>query len=157
MSGTVENVTSTGELPPIAMLLPLLQPVLAGSSLLFRLGVRFLLTMVSPLRIVWSIIHALLSPIIIVVKIMLDIVLFTPISIIRMFAVALYPVYVFCAVACIIGATVGMFGHYISTAILTILARSKYFARPPISPPAASPSSSQAMLRKRKRKSVRLQ
>lgn len=156
MTGTVENVPPTVE-PPIATLLPLLQLVLAGLSLLFRLGIRLLLTMVYPLHTIWSIIHAILSPIFIVVKITFAIALFTPFSIIRMVAVALYPVYVFCAVACIIGATVGVFGHYITTAILNVLARSKYFTRPSSFPPAARPSTPQATLRKRKRKSVRLQ
>jgi len=157
MTGAVENVPPAAEPPPIAMLLPLLQSALTGSSLLFRLGIRLLLAMAYPLRIIWSILHALFSPIIIVIKIALDIVLFTPFSIIRMVAVALYPVYVFCAVACIFGAVVGIFGHYISTAILSVLAQSKYFTRPPSPPPSAPPSSPQATLRKRKRKSVRLQ
>lgn len=157
MTGTVENVPSTAEPPPIATLLPLLQLVLAGLSLFFRLGIRFLLTTVYPLHIIWSIIHALLSPVFIVFKITFAIALFTPFSILRTVAVALYPLYVFCAVACIIGATVGIFGHYMSTAILSVLARSKYFTRPSSSPPAARPSTPQATLRKRKRKSVRLQ
>ncbi|KAF8553834.1 hypothetical protein OG21DRAFT_1177699 [Imleria badia] len=157
MTGTVENVPQTGEPPPIAMLLPLLQSALTGSSLFVRLGVRLLLAMVYPLRIIWSIIHALLLPIIITLKIALDIVLFTPFSIIRTVAVAFYPVYVFCAVACIFGATVGIFGHYISTTILSVLAQSKYFTRPPSPPPTVPPSGPQAMLRKRKRKSVRVQ
>lgn len=153
MTGTVENVPPAAGPPPIAMLLPLLRSALTGSSLLFRLGIRLLLAMAYPLHIIWSTLHALFSPITIAIKIALDVVLFTPFSIIRMVGVALYPVYVFCAVACIFGAIVGMFGHYISTAILSVLARSKYFARPP-SPP---PSSPQATLRKRKRRSVRLQ
>lgn len=158
MTGTVsENVPGTVEPPPIAMLLPLLQLVLAGLSLLFHLGISFLLAMVYPLRIIWSIMHALLSPITTVVKIILDVVLFAPFSIICTVAVALYPVYVFCAVACIIGAAIGIFGHYISTAILSVLARSKYFIRPPNPPPAVPLSGPQAMLRKRKRRSVRLQ
>ena len=157
MTGTVETVPHTAEPPPIAMLLPLLQSALTGSSLLFRLGVRLLLAMVYPLHIIWSIIHALLLPITIVVKTGLDVVLFTPFSIIRMVAVALYPVYVFCAVACIFGAAVGVFGHYISTAILSVIARSKYFTLPPSPPPpAVLPPTPQATLRKRKRKSVRL-
>lgn len=157
MTGAVENVPPMAEPPPIATLLPLLHLVVAGSSLLFRLAVRFLLAMVYPLRIIWSIVHALLSPIFVVVKITFAIVLSTPFSIIRMVAVTLYPVYVFCAVACITGAAVGILGHYISTAILRALAQSKYFTRSPSPPHAARPSSPQAMLRKRKRKSVRLQ
>lgn len=158
MTGMLETVSPTAEPPPIAMLLPLLQSTLTGSSLLFRLGAHLLLAAAYPLRIIWSIIHALLSPIIIVFRITLDFVLFTPFSIIRAAAVALYPVYVFCAIACIFGATVGIFGHYISAAILSALARSKYFTRPPLSPPPAVPSSTpQTMLRKRKRKFVRVQ
>ncbi|KAG8215155.1 hypothetical protein J3R82DRAFT_8646 [Butyriboletus roseoflavus] len=157
MAETVENVSRTAESPPIASLLPLLQLVLTGSSRLFHLGVRFLLTLVYPLRITWSIVHALLSPIFVVVNIAFAIVLSTPFSIIRMVVVALYPVYAFCAVACIIGALVGILGHYISTAILSVLSRSTYFTRPPGASPATRPSSPQAMLRKRKRKSVRLQ
>ena len=157
MTETVETVPPTAEPPSIATLLPLLQLVLDGSSLLFRLGLGFLLTMVYPLRTTWSIVYALLSPIFVVVKIAFAIVLSTPFSIIRMVAVALYPVYVFCAVACIIGALVGILGHYISIAILSAISRSKYFTRPPSAPSTVRPSSPQAMLRKRKRKSVRLQ
>ena len=158
MAGTVQNIPSTAEPPPIAKLLPLLQSALTGSSLLFRLGVRLLLATVYPLRIIWAIIYAFLSPITTLLNITLDIVLFTPFSIIRMVAVALYPVYVFCAVACIFGASVGIFGHYVSTAILSVLARSKYFTQPPSPPPSAvPPSTPQVTLRRRKRKSVRLQ
>ncbi|KAF8438423.1 hypothetical protein L210DRAFT_3543842 [Boletus edulis BED1] len=157
MTGTVESVPPTAEPPPIAKLLPLLQSVLTGSSLLFRLGIRLLLVAVYPLRIVWSIIHALLSPTTIVFKIALDSVLFTPFSIIRMVAVALYPVYVFCAVACIFGAMVGIFGHYTSNTILSILKRSEYFTRPPSPPHVAPPASPQVTLRKRRRRAVRSQ
>lgn len=155
MTETAESVSKTADSPPIAVLLPLLQLILAGSTVLFHLGLRLVLTTVYPLRIIWSIMHALFSPVTIILKLTLDIVLLTPISIISMIALALYPIYVFCAVACIIGATIGLFGHYVSTAILGALSRSKYFIRPPSPPLAALPSG--PALRKRKRKSVRLQ
>lgn len=156
-TGTVGNVPPMAEPPPITMLLPLLQTALSGSSFLLHLGVRLFLATLYPLRIIWSIIYALLSPVTFVFKIVFDFALFTPFSIIRTVAVALYPVYVFCAVACIFGAIVGIFGHYISTAILSVLARSKYFTQLPGPPPTVPLSNPQAMLRKRKRKYVRLQ
>jgi hypothetical protein len=112
MTGAVENVPQTGEPPPIAMLLPLLQSALTGSSLFVssrdplasRHGVPVTHYLVHRPRVALAHHHH-------VVKTALDIVLFTPFSIIRMVAVALYPVYVFCAVACIFGATVGIFGQ----------------------------------------------
>ncbi|KAG9308689.1 hypothetical protein JVU11DRAFT_11646 [Chiua virens] len=141
---------TTAEPPPIAMLLPLLQSVLAGLTLLFGLGVRLLFAMVYPLRIIWYILYVLLSPLTVVIKISLDLVLFTPFSIIHKLAVAFYPVYVFCAAACIFGATVGLFGNYVSTTILNSISRTKYFTQPPSPPPQLAP---QVALRKRKRKS----
>ncbi|KAG6374143.1 hypothetical protein JVT61DRAFT_4791 [Boletus reticuloceps] len=148
---------SNGRTTPDCQASPLIAVCSNGVISLFRLGIRLLLVAVYPLRIVWSIIHALLSPTTIVFQIALDSVLFTPFSIIRMVAVALYPVYVFCAVACIFGAMVGIFGHYTSNTILSILKRSEYFTRPPIPPHVAPPASPQVTLRKRRRRAVRSQ
>lgn len=156
-TGTVHNAQAASETPPIAMLLPLFNLALAGSSLVIHLGIRLLLAAMYPLRVIWSAADALLSPIVIVAQIALDIMLFTPFSIVSMVAVALYPIYVFCAVACIFGTIIGVFGRYISTAILSVLARSPYFMRSPGTPPPFHPSGPQVTLRKRKRKSVRLQ
>ncbi|KAF9239488.1 hypothetical protein BU15DRAFT_61992 [Melanogaster broomeanus] len=139
------------ESPPNIPLLPLLQAVLRVSYWLFQLALRWFLLLVTPLYVLWPIIVAVVSPITVVISIMLDVVVLTPFSIIRTIAVALYPLYIFCAVACISGAAVGIVGRYATATILGSFAQTTSFfdTRMPPSPPPIQPA-----LRKRRRKNT---
>ncbi|KIK92562.1 hypothetical protein PAXRUDRAFT_829827 [Paxillus rubicundulus Ve08.2h10] len=155
---TVVGASATApasESPPIAQLVPILQAVIHASYSLLRFALRFLLALLVPLYAIWPIILTLISPITVVIDVILDATVFTPFLIIRRIAVALYPLYVFCAVACITGAAIGLFGRYVVVAILGTFAQTKSFFKTP--KPPSLPSGHRASLRKRKRKAVGFQ
>ncbi|KAF9228177.1 hypothetical protein BS17DRAFT_773194 [Gyrodon lividus] len=154
VEATASPMVHTSESPPITQLLPLVQAALRALYSLLHLALRAIFVLVAPLYLIWPMILALISPITVVIDVILDLVVFTPFSIIRSVAVAFYPLYMFCAVACITGAAVGTFGRYAVAAILGAFTQTKSFfkSRKPPSPP-----SNHQALRKRKRKSAGLQ
>jgi len=152
---TASPTASVSESPPIAQLVPILQAVLRALYSLLRFTLRFFLALLAPLYGIWPIILTLISPITVVIDIILDATVFTPFSIIRSVAVAFYPLYIFCAVACITGAVVGLFGRYVVAVTLGTFAQSKSFFKTPKAP--SPPLAHQGSLRKRKRKTVGFQ
>ncbi|KIJ61692.1 hypothetical protein HYDPIDRAFT_115477 [Hydnomerulius pinastri MD-312] len=151
--GAVTAPPTSSTSPPITQLLPLLQATLRASYSLLHLAMRAVFALTAPVYLLWPIILTLFSPITIIINILLDAVIFTPFSIIRSATAAMYPLYIFCAVACISGGVVGIFGRYAVAAILGAFARSRSYFKSQKPPP---PSFSQTQ-RKRKRRSVRVQ
>ncbi|PFH45541.1 hypothetical protein AMATHDRAFT_71618 [Amanita thiersii Skay4041] len=106
--------------------------VIAGAGmalyrLLMQLGSKALQAIIlfSPLPLLFY----LLSPIFVLCNILLELLVLTPMRIVQYFANALYPLYVFCGVACIIGCFLGWLANFISNALV------KSMRRQPVSSP----------------------
>jgi hypothetical protein len=91
-------------------------------------------------------ISRLLAPLILVFHIVLDAAVYTPYTIISNLAAALYPLYVFCGVACIFGAVLGILGR-------SLVALSNNVLAPELPKAAESLQGLSIRPRKRRRKS----
>ncbi|KAH7882086.1 hypothetical protein F5I97DRAFT_420635 [Phlebopus sp. FC_14] len=140
--------------PPITQLLPLFQAVLRAAYSVFRFVFRATLVIATPLYTLWPLILAVLSPITILLQVLFEVLVFTPCSFLYTAATALHPLYIFLAIACFSGATIGLLGRYAVAVLLSHLASSKHSVKPPKH--ATFPATDQVE-RKRKRRSVRTQ
>ncbi|KAI6148004.1 hypothetical protein BKA82DRAFT_1007112 [Pisolithus tinctorius] len=142
--------------PPIVQLLPILLSVVRLSYWAVSLLLQALFAIVTPLYLLWPLTLQLLSPITIILTVVVHATVFTPCSLLYKTIVALYPLYVFCATACITGAVMGIFGRYIIVTILGVFALSRNsFHRKTTQTQASLPANHP--LRRRKRRSVRMQ
>lgn len=127
MTSLVETVapTSDPDLPPIAAALdyfPLVASVAVQTTRsLFRFTswlVRTTLSysglvVLSPFASVLSASLYIFAPVIVFAQVLLDIFVFTPYGLAVYFVDAMYPVYVFCGVACITGVIIGGFARWL--------------------------------------------
>jgi len=138
--------------PPIAQVLPLVRLVASICSWVISLTIRALLVTLAPLHLLWPVIPSLLSPITVTLLIVMDAAILTPFSLLHQTVSALYPLYVFFAIACLTGAAVGILGRLTIFTVLGLLAHSKGLQRrSQPSLPTSQP------LRRRKRRTVRIQ
>ncbi|KAG2130383.1 hypothetical protein DEU56DRAFT_468663 [Suillus clintonianus] len=110
--------TTTGQLntqPPIAQIIPILRSTFGLLRAFLSQAPRVLVALATPLLIFVPLISRLLSPVILVFHIILDATVYTPYAIISNVAAALYPLYVFCGIACISGAVLGILGRSLVT------------------------------------------
>ncbi|KAI6037871.1 hypothetical protein EDC04DRAFT_3114059 [Pisolithus marmoratus] len=157
MTASVTAVTSSATAsspPPIAQLLPVLLLVIRSSYWAISLLLRALSFIIVPLYWLWPLTLQLLSPITIILSVVLHAAVFTPCSVLYKAIAALYPLYVFCATACITGAIMGVFGRYIIVSILGIFT---LWRNPSHRKTIQSSLPANHPLRRRKRRSVRIQ
>ena len=91
----------------------------------------------SPFILVYSPISYLVAPLLVSAAIVINISVLTPFSVAHYLLSSLYPVYVFCGVACITGISVGMGGRGLSALLTRILATSEQDGNAPTRVPAA--------------------
>lgn len=127
MTSLVETAapTSDPDSPPIAAALnyfPLVASVAVQTirsffqltSWLVRATLSYSgLVVLSPLASVLSASLYILAPVIVFSQVLLDIFVFTPYDLVVYFVDAMYPVYVFCGVACITGVIIGGFARWL--------------------------------------------
>ncbi|KAF9270809.1 hypothetical protein L218DRAFT_58669 [Marasmius fiardii PR-910] len=98
--------------------LPALGSLLWRSSLhisrIFLSPVTYLSVLKGPLLAPISIILYVLAPFIVFVQIILGLVVFTPYSAFVYLTDAIYPLYVFCGIACIVGVLMGVLGKLLA-------------------------------------------
>ncbi|KAG1740623.1 hypothetical protein EDB19DRAFT_1707963 [Suillus lakei] len=138
--------TATGQLnaqPPITQIIPILRATFSLLRTVLSQALRIVVALATPLLIFVPLTSRLLAPVILVFHIILDAAVYTPYTIISNVAAALYPLYVFCGVACIFGAVLGILGRSLVTFSNNVIA--------PELPKAAE--SLQMRPRKRRRKS----
>ncbi|KAG0694902.1 hypothetical protein DFH29DRAFT_298660 [Suillus ampliporus] len=105
---------ATGQLstqPPIMQIIPILLATFSLLRTFLSQTLRVVVALVTPLLIFVPLVFRLLAPVILVFHIILDAAVYTPYAIISSVASALYPVYIFCGVACISGAVLGILGR----------------------------------------------
>lgn len=125
-TGPTATSVPTALPPPIVQVLPYISQ--AASFLLTATTITFqtlfsLITQVSSHLSIISplpIISYLLAPIIVFFQILVDLLVFTPYSITIYALDAFYPIYVFCGVACIAGATIGVIARGIAMLLVTV-------------------------------------
>ncbi|KAG1750346.1 uncharacterized protein EDB91DRAFT_1046242 [Suillus paluster] len=138
--------TATGQLstqPPITQIIPILRATFSLLRTFFSQASRVLVVLATPLLIFVPFVSRLLAPLILVFHIVLDAAVYTPYTIISIAVVALYPVYIFCGVACISGAVLGILGR-------SLVALSNNAIAP--GPPMTAESLPAASMRPRKRR-----
>ena len=91
----------------------------------------------SPFFLVYPAISYLLAPITVSVAMVIDISVLAPLSVARYLLSSLYPVYVFCSIACITGIVAGMGGRGLSALLTRMFARSEQNGSAPTDVPAA--------------------
>jgi hypothetical protein len=108
--------------PAIAQLVPLLSRASSAVVSTAQFTGRTLLSVLSAIVALspHPLILHVLAPLIISVQILLDFLVFTPISIVRAVAIALYPIYVFVGVACIAGLVMGTAGRMLAQSLTTM-------------------------------------
>lgn len=151
---TAVSPTASQPSPPIVQMLPLVRLVASVCSWVVSLTIRAFLFIFAPLRLLWPMMLSLLSPITVTLSIVTDAVIFVPFSLIHRTISALYPLYVFFAIACLTGAAAGILGRLIVFTVLGVLTHSRGSlqrrkSQTPL--PASQP------LRRRKRRTVRIQ
>lgn len=128
MTSTITATASllpTGQLstqPPITQVIPILRATFSLLRTFLSQASRLVVALATPLLIFVPLISRLLGPVILVFYIVLDVALYTPYTIISSVAVALYPIYMFCGVACIFGAVLGILGRSLVTLSNNIIA-----------------------------------
>lgn len=137
--------------PPIAQVLPLVRLVASVCSWVISLTFRALLGILAPLQLLSPVMLSLVSPITVTLYIVMDAAIFTPLSLLHQTISALYPLYVFFAIACLTGAAVGILGRLIIFTALGFLAHKGFQKRSRPSLTTSQP------LRRRKRRTVRIQ
>ncbi|KAH7913606.1 hypothetical protein BJ138DRAFT_1058607 [Hygrophoropsis aurantiaca] len=110
-SAVVSSTAASATSPPIAQLIPLVRNISTIVSSIALTLSAFLFLLLRPLHIFTPILFSVLTPFTLVFHILVDGLLLTPYAIVSGAISALYPVYVFCGVACVSGAMVGMFGR----------------------------------------------
>ncbi|KAG2757788.1 hypothetical protein P692DRAFT_20208071 [Suillus brevipes Sb2] len=141
--------TITGQLstqPPIAQVIPIFRATFSVLRTFLSQASRVLVALATPLLIFVPLISRLLAPLILVFHIVLDAAVYTPYTIISNLAAALYPLYVFCGVACIFGAVLGILGR-------SLVALSNNVLAPELPKAAESLQGLSIRPRKRRRKS----
>ncbi|KAG1873430.1 hypothetical protein C8R48DRAFT_694427 [Suillus tomentosus] len=108
--------------PPITQVIPILRATFSLLRTFLSQASRLVVALATPLLIFVPLISRLLGPVILVFQIVLDVALYTPYTIISSVAVALYPIYMFCGVACIFGAVLGILGRSLVTLSNNIIA-----------------------------------
>lgn len=91
----------------------------------------------APFVLVYPAISYLLAPLLVSVGMVVNISVLTPLNVARYLLSSLYPVYVFCGVACITGIAVGVSGRGISALLAGMLATSEQDGPAPTDVPAA--------------------
>ncbi|KAG2357747.1 hypothetical protein BDR07DRAFT_1419440 [Suillus spraguei] len=140
--------TVTGQLstqPPIMQIIPILRATFSLLRTFLSQALRIVVALATPLLIFVPLISRLFAPVILAFHIVLDVTVYTPYMIISNIAAALYPVYMFCGVACIFGAALGILGRSLITLSNNIIA--------PESPKASLHAELSMRSRKRRRKS----
>ncbi|KAG1797067.1 uncharacterized protein HD556DRAFT_270464 [Suillus plorans] len=128
MTSTITATASllpTGQLstqPPITQVIPILRATFSLLRTFLSQASRLVVALATPLLIFVPLISRLLGPVILVFHIVLDVALYTPYTIISSVAVTLYPIYMFCGVACIFGAVLGILGRSLVTLSNNIIA-----------------------------------
>lgn len=117
--------TATGQLstqPPITQIIPILRATFSLLRTFLSQASRVVVALATPLLIFVPLVSRLLAPVILVFHIVLDATVYTPYMIISSVAAALYPLYMFCGVACIFGAVLGILGRSLVTLSNNIIA-----------------------------------
>jgi len=117
--------SATGQLstqPPITQIIPILRATFSLLRTFLSQASRIVIALASPLLILVPLISRLLAPVILVFHIILDATVYTPYTIASNLAAALYPLYMFCGVACIFGAVLGILGRSLVTLSNNIIA-----------------------------------
>ncbi|KAH7927988.1 hypothetical protein BV22DRAFT_1193151 [Leucogyrophana mollusca] len=143
MSSTILSPTSvppSTTSPPIAQLLPLARNAFTILSSVTLTLSRLLLAVLRPLHIFLPVLLSILAPFTLLFDILLDGFVLTPYAVVSGAVAALYPVYVFCGVACVSGAAVGIFGRGLVSVLNAVVAPSSS-AKEEIAPVPATPSS----------------
>lgn len=91
----------------------------------------------SPFVLVYPAISYLVAPLLVSVVMVINISILTPFTVARYLLNSLYPVYVFCGVACITGIVAGVGGRGISTLLTRMFATSEQDGTAPTHVPAA--------------------
>lgn len=99
--------------PPITKIVPILRATFSVLRTFLSQASQAAVALATPFLILVPIISRLFAPLILVFHIILDATVYTPYAIISSVAAALYPLYIFCAVACISGAVLGVFGRFL--------------------------------------------
>ncbi|KAG2144083.1 hypothetical protein BD769DRAFT_1748006, partial [Suillus cothurnatus] len=101
--------------PPITQIIPILRATFSLLRTFLSQASRVVVALASPLLIFVPLISRLLAPVILVLHIILDATVYTPYTIASNVAAALYPLYMFCGVACIFGVILGILGRSLVT------------------------------------------
>ncbi|KAG1816715.1 uncharacterized protein BJ212DRAFT_1254275, partial [Suillus subaureus] len=101
--------------PPITQIIPILRATFSLLRTFLSQASRVVVALATPLLIFVPLVSRLLAPVILVFHIVLDATVYTPYMIISSVAAALYPLYMFCGVACIFGAVLGILGRSLVT------------------------------------------
>lgn len=121
--GTATATTpATTSSPPALYFLSLLNrvslatPFFLWNSLLYAAHI-----LVYPVRVAAPPVLTILHPLILSTKLVLDAFVFAPYRLLSRLAEALYPVYVFCGVACVLGGVIGVGGRWLSALVLSVV------------------------------------
>lgn len=125
-TGPTATSVPTALPPPIVQILPYISQaasfLLTTTTITFRtlfsliIKISSHLSIISPLPIILYV----LAPIIVFSQILIDLLVFTPYSIAVYALDAFYPIYVFCGVACIAGATIGVIARGIAVLLVSV-------------------------------------
>jgi hypothetical protein len=91
----------------------------------------------SPFILVYPAISYLVAPLLVSAAMVVNISVLAPLSVARYLLSSLYPVYVFCSVACIVGVAVGMGGRGLTVLLTKTLTGSEQGGGAPADVPAA--------------------
>lgn len=127
------TITATGPLlptvtgqynsqPPITQIIPIFRATFSLLRTFLSQALRVVVALATPLLIFVPLISRLLAPVIFVCNIVLNAAVYTPYAIISNVAAALYPLYMFCGVACIFGAVLGILGRSLVTLSNNVIA-----------------------------------
>jgi hypothetical protein len=117
--------TATAQLttqPPITQIIPILRATFGLLRALLSQSSRVVVALATPFLMLAPLISSLFAPITLIFHIILDAVIYTPYAIISSVTAALYPLYIFCAVACISGAALGIIGRSLITLVNNVIA-----------------------------------
>ncbi|KAG2144046.1 hypothetical protein BD769DRAFT_1747975 [Suillus cothurnatus] len=117
--------SATGQLstqPPITQIIPILRATFSLLRTFLSQASRIVIVLASPLLILVPLISRLLAPVILIFHIILDATVYTPYTIASNVAATLYPLYMFCGVACIFGVVLGFLGRFLVTLSNNIIA-----------------------------------
>ncbi|TDL21118.1 hypothetical protein BD410DRAFT_316030 [Rickenella mellea] len=118
-SSNASDDTQSKSNPPALYFLALLNRfILASMSYTWTFMTHLPHVPLYPLRIVLPPILTILHPAILAVKLIMDAVILTPYRIVSKVAEFFYPLYVFCGVACVFGAILGLGGRLLSNALI---------------------------------------